>query len=300
MTNYTRREFLKTAGLAGAALTLWFVSNGQYANSQNTVYSERDEIEGKFSHAEPSWKEIRKGLEFSRTEVYRNGEPVDRLGIVKADPEYNSFAVFQTSKNPITIEQWQKATKADVVFNSSYFQDNLDPCGLIMMDGFQKGPKTNKAMKGMFVAEPIDNRRPKAKIIDFNDEQFDYKNPGWKEGVQSFPMLLDEHGTIGLKKSNRRTNRTVVCDDRKDNIIVMTTEGGYFSLYDMGLFLRESNLNIKHAMNMDGGYGIANMMVKTKKVEYDTYGQERQEKIDISIPDMHILLPAVVGIYERK
>jgi len=254
---------------------------------------------GKFSHSEPSWDELRHGLNFSRITVYRNDEPVDSMGIVRADPEYNRFGVFH-DRNSKTIEEWQAYTNAEVMFNSSYYQDNRAPAGLIITNGRMKGPKVNKAMKGMFVAEPIDNRKPRATILDLTEEIFDYKNSSWKEGVQSFPMLLDKHGRIGIKNSNWYANRTVLCNDYKDNILVLTTEGGYFSLYDMGLFLRESGLNIKNALNMDGGYE-ADMMVKTDKLTYLTYGQwETQGVWDISIPGVHILLPAVIGIFPRK
>ncbi|MEM7819389.1 MAG: phosphodiester glycosidase family protein [Candidatus Aenigmatarchaeota archaeon] len=304
MNKLTRREFIKNSASYLASLIIGINDDNKKPNVVNykPVYKHNHKYKrgGKFSHSKPTWCELRKGLYFTRLIVYRDNEPVDSMGLVKADPNYNKFRVFHDRENPKTIEKWQEYTNADVIFNSSYYQDTLDPVGLIITNGKMKGPKVNKAMKGMFVAEPVDDRKPKATIIDFSEELFDYKNPKWMEGVQSFPMLLDKNGNIGVKNSRWYANRTVLCTDRDGNIIVLTTEGGYFSLYDMGLFLRESELNIKNALNMDGGYE-AEMMVKTDKLIYLTYGQwETQGKIDISIPWIHIRIPAVIGIFPRK
>ncbi|MCX6815293.1 MAG: phosphodiester glycosidase family protein [Candidatus Aenigmarchaeota archaeon] len=310
----TRRDFLKTAGIGVAGLIAEQTMPKAYAQyfygepnkprlngrTVEPVYSHSKSYprSGSFSHSDPSWQEIRDGLYFTRIEVSRAGKSVDSIGLVKAVPEHNKFQVFH-DYNLKTIEEWQKHTGADVVFNSSYYQNDHSPCGLIIMDGKMKGPKTNKAMTCMFVAEPTDGK-PRAKIINLRKEKYDPSHNIWNTGVQSFPMLLDEDGNIGTGKSNWYANRTAVCDDHKGDIIALTTEGGYFSLQDMGLFLKESRLGIKNALNMDGGYE-GDMMVRTRNFDYLTYGQwETQGTRDISMSGAHILLPAVVGIFPRK
>ena len=313
---YTRREFLKKASLSAVLLGAELSPIGKvfsqfYERSPNkprlngrylqTVYDHKKKYirEGKFEHSNPEWQEIRRGLYFTRITVYRREEPVDSIGIVKAEPAYNKFRIFH-DHNRKTIEEWMKYTKADVVFNSSYYQYSGDPCGLIISDGKMKGPKINKAMTGMFVAEPNDENESRVRIIDLKKEKYDPSHNKWNMGVQSFPLLVNEDGKIGGGRSDWYANRTVLCDDNKGNAIALTTEGGYFSLYDIGLFLKESRLGIKNALNMDGGYE-GDMMIKTKNIEYLTYGQwETQGKRDISVPGAHIILPTVISIFPRK
>ncbi|MEK6887866.1 MAG: phosphodiester glycosidase family protein [Candidatus Aenigmatarchaeota archaeon] len=313
-----RREFLRDASYAAAALALpsdaFSDQNTRLQSNSSGVPSfgppYRHSLQrtfGKYAHDELSWYRLRGGLDFARIKMYNDGTPVDSLAVVRADPEANRFQVFHDGKNLKNVERWQDATGADVMFNSSYYGYNMasayqilvDPVALIIIDGKMKGPRVNKAAHGMFVAEPRDDRKPRAKIIDFKKESYDYRKDEWRTGVQSWPMILDADGATRFGRSNWYANRTVLCDDRDGNILAITTEGGFFPLGELGRFLRESKLNVKNALNMDGGYE-ADMTIKMPALHYVSYGQwETQGKKDISVPGARIVLPAVVGIFPR-
>lgn len=89
--------------------------------------------------------------------------------------------------------------------------------------------------------------------------------------------------------------------DRSKNILVFTTEGGFFTLYDFGRFLKASDFNIETAMNLDGGYE-AQMCISTPSLRYTTYGQFETQgpDKDISIPNARIGIPTAIGIFPRK
>ena len=314
-----RRDLLKVMGVTTAGFFL-----GQNLFSQHQPYNvpvlngkEVDPIyrhaadypsSGTFTHSPIQWEEIRKGLDFNRFIVYRKGQPIDSIAVVKINPEYNDFRMFH-DKSRMNVERWQKTICADVVFNSSYYEPDLEPTGVAIIDGKVKGNLHNKKMAGAFLANPTKKTFPRAKIMDLRKERIDYRKGEWLTGVESFPMLLDteknpceykdKKGNVLSARTKWHANRTVICDDHDDNVIVLTTEGGYFSLYDMGLFLRDSQLNVKHGLNLDGGYE-SQLAIKTKTFDYVTYGQwETQGEKDISIPLIRIPIPAVLGVFPR-
>lgn len=306
-----RREFLRTAAYTAAALSAVndVEAQGGVPDFKTPYRHSLQRHFGKYTHDDADWYRLRDGLEFSRIRVYNDGKPVDSLAVVRADPERNGFRVFHDGTKLKNVEKWQDITGADVMFNSSYYGYNMssayqmksvDPVTLIITDGQMKGPRVNRQVQGMFVAEPRVSSVKHAKIIDMSREHYDYRRNEWNTGVQSWPLLVNEDGKIGTGPSNWYANRTAICDDTNGNILAVTTEGGFFSLYELGKFLRQSKLDIKNALNMDGGYE-ADMCIRTPKLNYVTYGQwETQGSRDISMPGGHIVLPAVVGIFPRS
>jgi hypothetical protein len=124
--------------------------------------------------------------------------------------------------------------------------------------------------------------------------------------VQHWPILLDRNGKIKVKKTGWQANRTIVAKDFKGNILLLITEGNYFTLYNLGLFLKESNaradhgLSIHTAMNLDGG-SEANMVVKTKQFSYLRYGPfEGTDKPGFSLFNWgKVKIPGVIGVFAR-
>src|SRR3989338_6399699 len=188
----SRREFLGGATLALGAYAIGDTEASQNQRWRGSIpqfeppyrHSLRREF-GAYSHDVADWYKLRSGLDFTRIRIYSDGRPVDSLAIVRADPEKSRFRVFHDGRKLKNIEVWQEATGADVVFNSSYYRydmtnsytiSSVEPATLIITDGKMKGQKVNKSAAGMFAAEPRDDRKPKARIIDFSREQYDWRN----------------------------------------------------------------------------------------------------------------------------
>lgn len=267
------------------------------------------------SHSEIDWKTISGGLDFSRVEVYRDKELVDIIAALRVDPDYNVIRVFNgyNSKGNVevhNIEEWQKKTGAIGMINSAQYMANpyYQPCALVICDGRQKGPKYNKNVRGMFVAElkgTLENKLKEMDLLDFDYDSFEMVDH-YLQGVQHWPILLDRKGNIKVKKSLWQANRTVIAKTWDDKILFLTTEGGYFTLYNFGRFLKGSNkrndkgFSVHTAMNMDGGYE-ANMIVKTSKISYVTYGKFETygPKKDATIFGLKIKIPGVIGVFPR-
>ena len=251
-----------------------------------------------WSHSSPQWRPLGQGLAFSEVQVYFDQELVSTLAVVKIDPAVNSFRVFHHKAQSLT--SWQEEIQAPVVFNASYFNSAGKPVGLIVTDGKPLGPLGNSQMQGMFVAEPqgMSPDLPRATILDLKATHLDFKKFPWKEGVQSFPLLLDYKGCIRVKESGKKSYRTVIAADRNGNILVFNTSENYFTLYKMAQFLRASSFGIDSALNLDGG-AEAQLYIKTK--DFEAYSPPSWKSRLGNIMDQEkFLLPTVIGVFPRQ
>ncbi len=278
------------------------------------------------SHSDIHWKPVSYGIDFTRAEVYNDGNLVDIIAASRIDPDkcrVRVFNGFDEDRSVVgNIEAWQRTTGATVMINSAQYMADpyYMPCALVMGERVSKGddgqlrykhsligPPKNKNAKGMLVSEPKRKGFPGIDLLDFDFDSFDYKTTPYTQGIQHWPILLDREGKIKVKSTNWQANRTIAAKDREKKILFMTTEGGYFTLYNLGRFLKDSNrrpdkgFNIHTAMNMDGGYE-ADMIVKSAKVDYVTYGEFETygPKHDATRFNIKIDIPGVVGVFPRK
>ena len=261
------------------------------------------------SYDKPQWIRISRGMDFTKLQIRRNKELIDILAILKIDPKDNQIRVFSSFEEgkatARTIEEWQKHTGAAAMVNSAQYMADpyYMPCAPIICDGKPKGPKSNPSVRGMLVAEPKKPGLPKADLLDF---EFDHYAPeSYSQGVQHWPILLDRTGNIKVKKTGWQANRTIVAKDSNGHILFITTEGSFFTLYNLGLFLKESShqpdggLRIHTAMNLDGG-SEANMIVKTKQLSYVRYGPfEDNQNSAFSLFNFKRKIPGVIGVFPR-
>jgi uncharacterized protein YigE (DUF2233 family) len=248
-------------------------------------------------HSPINWQAIGKGLSFAKIEVLGTGEVLETLAVVRIDPASNAFRIFHGA--PQKISSWWQQTGALVLFNASYYTPQGEPCGLIVADGKLQGPLKNDAMRGMFVSEPkgVSPDLPRATILDISSNPINPKNLPWTQGVQSFPLLLDSRGRIRVKSSNQVAQRTVICTDRKSNILVFHSSGEHFTLFEMAKFLKSSAFDIDAALNLDGG-SKAQLYIKTPEFNFSSLSSFEQSAREL-INSQTLLLPTVIGVFSR-
>ncbi|MBW1990587.1 MAG: phosphodiester glycosidase family protein [Deltaproteobacteria bacterium] len=252
-----------------------------------------------WTHTPPQWHTLGRGLIFTEVKVFRHGEEVETLAVVKVDPAFNAFRVFH-SKKPRSITAWQTEIQAPVVFNASYFNPRGEPVGLVVADGKLLGPLHNRRMRGMFVAEPrgMSPDLPRATILDLVFGRINPKKLPWTQGVQSFPLLLDYKGRIRVNNTSKKAYRTVICADRNGNILIFNTGHEYFTLYDLAQFLKASTFEIDSALNLDGG-SEAQMYIKTENFEYFSPSSWTKRLAGL-LNQQKFLLPTVIGVFPRR
>jgi hypothetical protein len=156
----------------------------------------------------------------------------------------------------------------------------------------------------MFLSEPLKKDLPQADLLDFDYEQFDSATNPYSQGVQHWPILLDREGRIKVQKTELRANRTVVAKNSENDILFFTTELSSFSLYNFGLFLKESNarsdggFKVHTAMNMDGGRE-ANMLLNVPNFHYSSWEHNPIASQQTNLVDLEARLPGVIGVFAR-
>ncbi|MEW6388429.1 MAG: phosphodiester glycosidase family protein [Thermodesulfobacteriota bacterium] len=251
-----------------------------------------------WGHSLPQWRSLGRGLGFAEVQVFLDGEVVEDLAVVKVDPANNAFRVFHHA--PQSITTWQEEIKAPVVFNASYYTPKGKPVGLIIVDGKPFGPRRNRQMRGMFVAEPkgMSPDLPRATILDLAPSPIDPRKLPWTQGVQSFPLLLDYKGRIRVANSEKTAHRTVIATDRHGNILIFNTGNAFFTLHDFALFLKASAFEIDSALNLDGGTE-AQLYIKMKDFEYFSPPAWKSRLGNI-FERQQFWLPTVIGVFPRR
>ena len=252
-----------------------------------------------FSFEKSQWIPLQNGLSFCTIKVQRDGKSVDEIATLKIDPAKFRFRVFFDNRNDgKSIDQWQRQTGAVAIWNSSYYSQQWSPIAPTIIDGKLVYTKLNPQMRGMFVAEPSKSGLPQAQIVPLKNGWADFSYRQYDQMIQSFPLLLDAQGKIGVGRTNWRANRTVIAQD-KDGMILVFCSKGASTLYDFAQYLKAVNLGIRYALNLDGGYEAC-LAIQSGAFHYVSYGQwETNNTGDISVPGIHIKLPITIGIFPR-
>jgi uncharacterized protein YigE (DUF2233 family) len=245
------------------------------------------------------WKVLATGLSFAR---WPGQAPIGKdisLAILRIDPEQWSFKVFY-NKELKSIDDWQQSTGASVICNGGYYQENYAPAGRILVNGASYGPYKNSNMKAMFLAEPKKGLKqlPKATIIDLKDPDSDAMISFYEQGIQSFPVLLDPKGQVRVNPSSFQASRTVIAQDQSGIMYLLVTEKSAFTLFDLGNYLKALPLNLRFALNLDGG-SRTQLSVRVGPNHFRFSGQSETSQTTRFFFPEPIKLPSVIGLFPR-
>ena len=253
----------------------------------------------------PHWRALAPGIEFATL----RGEPWCRQGssavaVLRIDPARAAIRIAHYSLaaagRPLDIVDWQKETGAVAVFNAGQFYPDFSYMGLLVASGRVISDDLHPAFKAALVADPVPARgRPAERairVLDLTRDSLDAKSPPWRELAQSF-MVLDRAGQVRVRKSDKVANRTLVAEDRRGRVLVLTTEGGY-TLSDLAEFVKRAPIGVALAMAMDGGQE-AEMCVRTRDFRYASFGRWDADDEHPDMPGARTLLPVVIAVESR-
>ena len=248
----------------------------------------------------PRWRTLRDGMEFTML----RGDPYCRRGsseiaVLRLDPARVRLKALHYSRQeggvPLTIVEWQQRAGALAVFNAGQYYPDLSYMGLLVSGGVPVSKRLHPGFRAALVASPDDGRMA-ARVLDLDRDPVDPMDPGWREVAQSF-MLFDRGGRPRIRKSDVVANRTVVAQDGRGRIVVITSEGGY-TLWDFAHLLKQAPIGLSHAMSMDGGYE-AELCVSTPPFHYASFGQWKGQGDVSDAPGAKVPLPAVIAVVPR-
>jgi hypothetical protein len=197
-----------------------------------------------------AWTERAPGLETGELTVSagRDGELIDRVALVRLDPARWVVSVHHGA--PRTAEDWQRSLGAVVVENGGYFRPDGSPATPIRAGGVAEGPSPYDSRHGALVSSA-----GAATIVDLaGGADAATAIAAYQDAIVSYPILVDESGAVrAAAHPDWLANRSFVAVDRAGRVVLGTTRTGYFSLRRLGEVLRDAPLDLRLALNLDGG-----------------------------------------------
>ena len=199
-----------------------------------------------------SWREAAPGFEVGELPVLAAGGEVDRILLTRIDPAHYRFKVLSRPAGDREIGDWMNATDAVLAVNGSYFAYNGTPDTPVLTDGRLRGPRDYTATHGAFVAN---GKVPSASLIDLTGTTWPAAFAGADNGLVSYPMLIDAEGRsrAAHTAADQLANRSFLGQDSRGRIVIGTTKDAFFSLGRLADFLIAAPLDLKLALNLDGG-----------------------------------------------
>jgi hypothetical protein len=194
------------------------------------------------------WRRIRNGLEAGELAVMADGTEVDRILLARIDPAKFRFEVRNEPSGDFDLNDWMAGLGAAVVINGSYYAPGGRPATPVVSGGAPLGPADYDARAGAFIASA-----DAARIADLAKQDWRDAFKGAQNAMVSYPLLVSESGRGRVVASDWLANRSFVGQDADGNIIFGTTADAFFSLQRLAAFLREAPLQLKFALNLDGG-----------------------------------------------
>jgi hypothetical protein len=136
-----------------------------------------------------------------------------------------------------------------LVINGSYYDRDGRPATPAVIFGKPAGPATYDARQGAFVASSGG-----AGVVDLASRDWRTALSGADAAMVSYPMLIAADGSSrATAGTGWLANRSFVAQDRQGRVLLGTTRGAFFSLDRLADFLKRSPLDLKLALDLDGG-----------------------------------------------
>jgi hypothetical protein len=194
-----------------------------------------------------SWREVTTAFEVTELPVLVHGKVVDRLLLTRIDPAKFRFVVRTSPAGDKTLTDWMQTLHPALVINGSYFGHDGRPDTPLISAGVHLGPRHYPASHGAFIASSGD-------LFDLRQSDWHTLFHNADDALVSYPLLVAEDGSSRVKADSRwLANRSFVAKDGAGRVIFGTTAEAFFSLDRLAIFLRATPLDIRIALNLDGG-----------------------------------------------
>jgi hypothetical protein len=194
------------------------------------------------------WRPLDAGFEVGELPIRGDrGDDTNRVLLARIDPAKYRF-VLRNAPAGHSLSEWMSALGAVMVINGSFFMHDGTPDAPMVSDGARLGPMIYDARHGAFVASG-----QSAGIRDLRKEDWRQAFAKADAALISFPLLIDADGGHTAQPSNKRAHRSFAAQDAAGRIVFGTTRSASFTLPDLAAYLKAAPLNLKLALNLDGG-----------------------------------------------
>ncbi|MBZ0303191.1 MAG: phosphodiester glycosidase family protein [Anaerolineae bacterium] len=225
------------------------------------------------------WELLAPGLE---QRFYQpGGNLFGQLWALRIDPARYTFRAHYRPGAPLVVAGWQAELPEAVAFvNANFFSPDHTVLGLLVADGVAYGA-SYQGRGGTF---QVQNSQPRVR----SNIAEPYLGELLEQAVQAFPMLTLDGQPIyqPAGAQERISRRTVVAQDRQGRILLLVTPLAGLTLEALSAYLPETDMDIAHALNLDGG-GSTLMLVRPPG-----------STSPLSLPSFDPV-PAVLAVYAR-
>ena len=226
------------------------------------------------------WRMLAPGFEAGELPVTAKGVAVDRVFLARIDPARFRFAVRNAPRGDKELDDWMTERCPVLVVNGSYYARDGRPATPVVSDGHPLGPRQYDASQGAFVARSED-----VGLQDLRNQDWQTLFKGADAAMISYPLLLAEDGASRAPGGTGwLANRSFLGQDRNGRIPIGTTEGAYFTLDRLAAFLKTAPLDLKLALNLDGG------PVACQGISLGGFERRQCGKWEIQVKDGHAKL----------
>ena len=194
--------------------------------------------------------------------------------LARIDPARFRFEVKNRPSGDKDLQGWMQLLGAALVINGSYFSSDGRPVTPLLSAGAQSGPRAYDATHGAFVASGSS-----VQVQDLAGTAWSRAFEGADNAMVSYPMLIGSDGKGRAVASKSLANRSFVAQDADGYIVLGTTVDAFFSLDRLADFLRQSPLQLKTALNLDGG-SVACQGIALDGFVREQCGRSETRKVD--------------------
>ncbi len=244
-----------------------------------------------------AWNEVEPGFQVREIPVMAGDREIDRLYLNRFDPARFRFVARNEPSGAKDIDQWEAALKPEgaggtvLIVNGSYFGLKGEADTPFVSMGTRLGPDAYDAKAGAWVVNASGTH-----VVDLSSRDWRAVVENAENAMVSYPMLVGEDGQNNVRvKSNWLANRTFVAEDRQGRIIVGSTKDAFFSLDRLANFLLETDLDLKTALNLDGG-PVASLSVRSGNYRLKHYAKWEAQVADGEVSLLQTLLDVPWGL----
>lgn len=193
------------------------------------------------------WQNVDTALEARRMR-FSTGEHSAEVVALRLDPNTYHIRVAYDAANPGRVSEWAAAIKPVALINGGYFDEAGRATALVIFDGIMRG-QSYEGFGGMVVV----NAEGAFELRSLRQQPYDPSEP-LQQAMQSSPMLIQPGGEISdLDVNDNRSRRTVIARDTSGRILLIACDWPAFTLREIATLLKESDLEIDAALDLDGG-----------------------------------------------